>query len=215
MRDKYLLKILEHRVVVSIAGLYEHDCVELMAALKIGGASVIAISVEDAFEIQKVINTIVVARKQFGPDILIGVNNVTNVDMVYQLSKAGAQFVISPNTNAEMIKATHDADMVSILGAMTPNEVINAYDCGADIVHVYPARWLGPAYFTYINKALKHIPTMTSGGIDRNNLRLYMNAGVDVVMADDCLYSEEQLAKRQWCTIAENTRNFMNTVVKR
>lgn len=215
MRDKNLLTFLEQRVVVSISGLYEHDCVELIAALKIGGASIIAISVENAFEIQKVINTLAMARKQFGPDILIGVNNVTNVDMVYQVGQAGAQFVISPNTNAEMIKATHDADMVSIPCAMTQNEIIYAHDCGADIVHVYPARWLGPAYFTYVSKALKHIPTMTSGGIDRNNLRLYMNAGVDVVMADDCLYSKEQLAKRQWCTIAENTRNFMDAVVKR
>jgi 2-dehydro-3-deoxyphosphogluconate aldolase/(4S)-4-hydroxy-2-oxoglutarate aldolase len=98
---------------------------------------------------------------------------------------------------------------------MTPNEIIYAHDCGADIVHVYPARWLGPAYFTCASKALNHIPTMTSGGIDRNNLRLYMNAGVDVVVADVCLYSNEQLAKRQWCTIAENMQSFMNTVVKR
>ena len=215
MRDKNLLTILEQRVVVGISGFYEHDCVELIAALRIGGASIIAISVENAFEIQKVINTLAMVREQFGSEILIGVNNVTSVDMVYQIGDAGAQFVMSPNTKAEMIKATHDADVVSIPGAMTPNEIINAYDYGADIVHVYPACWLGPAYFTYVSKALKHIPTMTSGGIDRNNLRLYMNAGVDVVMADDCLYSKEQLAKRQWCTIAENTRNFMNTVVKR
>ena len=214
MRDKYLLKILEHRVVVNISGLYEHDCVELMAVLKIGGASVIAISVEDAFEIQKVINTLVMARKQLGADILIGVNNVTSVDMVYQVGQAGAQFVMSPYTNAEMIKATHDADMVSIPGGMTPNEIINAYECGADIVHVWPAGWLGPAYFTYVCKTLKHIPTMTSGGIDRNNMRLYMKAGVDVVVANDCLYSQEQLTKRQWCTISETTQNFLNTVVR-
>jgi hypothetical protein len=45
MRDKYLLKILEHQVVANISGLYEHDCVELMAVLKIGGAPVIALSI--------------------------------------------------------------------------------------------------------------------------------------------------------------------------
>ena len=215
MRDKNMLTILEQRVVVNISGIYEHDCVELIAALNVGGASVVAITVENAVDRQKAINTIMMVRERFGSEILIGVNNVTSVDMVYQVGQAGAQFVMSPNTNAEMIKATHDADMVSIPGGMTPNEIINAYECGADIVHVHPARWLGPAYFTYACKALKHIPTMTSGGIDKNNLRLYMNAGVDVVMADDCLYSKEQLAKRQWCTIAEATQNFMNTVVRR
>lgn len=215
MRDKNLLTILEQRVVVNISGLYEHDCLELIVALKVGGASVFAITVENAVDIQKAINTIMMIREQFGSEILIGVNNVTSVDMVYQFGRAGAQFIMNPNTKAEIIKATHEMGLVSIPGAMTPNEIINAYECGADIVYVYPARWLGPAYFTYACKVLKHIPTITSGGIDRSNMRLYMNAGVDVVVADDCLYSQEQLAKRQWYTISQNTQCFLNTVVRR
>lgn len=215
MRDSCFQTILSQRVVANISGIYEHDCVELMTALKIGGASVFAITIESITDFQKVVSSLKIARKQFGADILIGINNVTSADMVHQLGQVGAQFVMSPNTKKDLIQAAHDEGMVSVSGAMTPNEIIKAHDSGADIVHVYPARWLGPAYFTYACKLQKHIPTMTSEGIDRNNMRLYMNAGVDVVMADDCLYTKEQLAKREWCTIAETTRNFMNTVVRR
>lgn len=215
MRDSILQTILSKRAVVNISGIYEHDCLELMAALKIGGASVFSITIESIVDYQKVVNSLKMARQQFGTDILVGINNVTSVDMVRQLGQAGAQFVMSPNTKKDMIQAAHDEGMVSVSGAMTPNEIIEAHNSGADIVHVYPARWLGPAYFNYTCKLLEHIHVMTSGGIDRNNMRLYMNAGVDVVLVDDCLFSIDQLAKKEWCTIAEAAQNLINTVVRR
>ena len=96
-----------------------------------------------------------------------------------------------------------------------PNEIIAEHESGADIVHVYPAQWLGPAYFNYACKLLNHISTMPSGGIDRNNMRLYMHAGVDVVVADECLYSKAQVEKREWYTISDTTRKFMDTIVQR
>ena len=82
----------------------------------------------------------------------VGAGTVVSVEMVEMTKQAGGQFVVSPDTNIEVIKKTKKLGMVSLPGAMTPTEILTAHNAGADFVKVFPAGHLGPAYIRRLER---------------------------------------------------------------
>lgn len=89
---------------------------------------------------------------------------------------AGAQYIISPNTDENLIRRTRERDLVSIPGALTPTEIVNAYQYDADFVKLFPADTLGPSYIKTIRAPLRHIPLVAVGGINSSNMQAYIDA---------------------------------------
>src|SRR5699024_8648066 len=90
---------------------------------------------------------------------------------------AGAEFIFSPTVNPETIQLTNRYGAVSIPGAMTPTEILTAYEHGADVIKVFPANILGPRYLKDVHGPLPHIPLMPTGGIDVKNIKEYFQYG--------------------------------------
>ena len=107
--------------------------------------------------------------------MLIGAGTVLSAKDAIKAIAAGAQFIISPSLDTEVIKATKDAGMVSIPGAFTPTEIVTAYNSGADIVKVFPVP--NADYIKSILAPLNHIPVMPTGGINAGNIKDYQKAG--------------------------------------
>ena len=89
----------------------------------------------------------------------------------------GAEYIISPNTCAEVIRRTRELGLASIPGAMTPTEIIAAHDAGAHFVKLFPAAALGIPYLKSILSPISHIDLIATGGIGAENLASFLSAG--------------------------------------
>lgn len=214
MREAVIQKILKKKVIVNISGVYGETCLKLASALNKGGIELISITFDSKDNKACICaqETLQLLVRQLGHTVTFGASNLMNWKMVDMAKCAGAEFAISPDANDAMILAVLEAGMVSIPGALTPTEVIYAHNCGADFVNVFPASSMGPAYFTNTHNVLKHIPLLAFGGINRNNVRLYMHGGSTGVCVDDCLYSAEQVANGDWDQITNEAIKFMQTI---
>ena len=112
-----------------------------------------------------------------GDRMIFGAGTVTTLEMLELARNAGAQFVVSPDTNEEVIKATVAAGMVSMPGALTPTEIVTAHRYGADFVKLFPAGTQGTAYFKAVTAPLNHIRLLAVGGVNEKNIADFMAAG--------------------------------------
>lgn len=128
-------------------------------------------------------------------DAVIGAGTVLTVDQVCAAHSAGARFIISPNTDRTVIEKTKELGMLSIPGAMTPTEIVNAYSFGADIVKLFPAGDLGAGYFKSVRAPLKHIPLAAVAGITAQNIGSFKKAGAVAYGISSSLYKTDAINK--------------------
>lgn len=214
MKEHVIQRISEKRVIVVTNGIYGEGFVELSKALYAGGVELIELVLEqdNVDQNEQVFTTVKLLRRELGNNLVVGIGNVFSRDNIILAKDYGADFVSFLDANDALIMAANDNNLVSIAGALTPTEIVYAYNCGSDFVKVYPACSVGPAYFTNIHPMLKHIPLLVHGGINRSNVRLYKNAGIEGFCVDDCLFNQSQVENCDWKQIAEITRSFLQTI---
>ncbi|MDN5205701.1 bifunctional 4-hydroxy-2-oxoglutarate aldolase/2-dehydro-3-deoxy-phosphogluconate aldolase [Fulvivirgaceae bacterium BMA10] len=111
------------------------------------------------------------------PDTLVGAGTVTSVDIAKRAIDAGAQFLVTPNTNPEVALLAHDVQVPVIMGALTPSEVYLADSCGADIIKLFPACSFGIEYFKALKGPYQHMKFAAVGGISVDNIAHWLKAG--------------------------------------
>ena len=116
--------------------------------------------------------------EKFGDQVVVGCGTALTVEEVEAAYDAGARLVISPNVDMAVIRRTKQMGMVSMPGALSPTEIVAAYDMGADIVKLFPAGELGLGYIKAVRGPLKHIPMSAVGGVKPENVSEFLNAGV-------------------------------------
>ena len=179
MRDQVISAVSEAKVITIVRGVYGQDCLNLAKALQQGGISLLEVTFDQSNPAvwQQTTDTIALLVRELGDRMIFGAGTVTSVTLVELAKAAGAKFIVSPDTNEEVIKATVSAGMVSMPGAMTPTEIITAHRYGADFVKVFPISGLGSAYIKAIRGPLNHIPLLAVGGVSEKNAGEFMKAG--------------------------------------
>lgn len=114
----------------------------------------------------------------FGDSMKIGAGTVLSVEEVRAAHGAGAEFIVSPDSDPEVIAETKRLGMASIPGAMTPTEIKRAWELGADIVKLFPADDLGYHYIQNLKGPLPHIPLMATGGVNPETIPQFLNRGI-------------------------------------
>ena len=114
----------------------------------------------------------------FGDSMKIGAGTVLSVEEVRAAHGAGAEFIVSPDSDPEVIAETNRLGMASIPGAMTPTEIKRAWKLGADIVKLFPADDLGYHYIQNLKGPLPHIPLMATGGVNPETIPQFLNRGI-------------------------------------
>lgn len=147
------------------------------------------------------------ARKRFG-SALIGVGTVLNAQACKDAVEAGAEFVVSPITRADIASAAHAAGKPVMLGAFTPTEAQHAFEAGADFVKLFPADTLGPAYIRAIRAPLPHLKIVPTGGVTIENLGEFFKAGCPAVGAGSSLVSSAILEKEDWTALRHVAEAF-------
>jgi 2-dehydro-3-deoxyphosphogluconate aldolase/(4S)-4-hydroxy-2-oxoglutarate aldolase len=170
--EKTLALILEHRIVAILRGCDPLHVLPIAEALYAGGIRLLEITLNSpgAFE------TIEAAAATLGDRMVIGAGTVLEAAEATGAIAAGAKFILSPSLDAAVIRRTIDLGAVSIPGAFTPTEILEAWRKGAHLVKVFPAS-IGPAWFRDIRGPLPQIPLMATGGVSLSNLKEFDKAG--------------------------------------
>ena len=214
MRQQVIEKIIEKKVIAIVRGIYDEECLGLARALHAGGVDLMECTFdqESAEERQKTVNTIKLLIAELGDQMCFGAGTVTSVEMVNLAKEAGAQFIVSPNTDEAVIRATVAADMVSIPGALTPTEIKFAHDCGGDFMKVFPACNMGISYFKNIRAPLQQCRLLAVGGVNEKDAADYMAAGCSGVGVAGCLFKKEWIRAGEWEKITEASKALLKTL---
>ena len=170
-------QIIDARVIAIIRGDFTGSYHAIAEALLAEGVRAIEITMNST----GVVDAIQSLSEAFREDAIIGAGTVIDVEQVRQVADAGGQFIVSPDTNPEVIRATLDAGLESIPGAITPTEVLQAHRAGARLVKLFPATIGGAEYLRQIRAPLNMIDFIPTGGIDEYNVGEYFAAGAVAV----------------------------------
>lgn len=184
------------------------DLYPVAEALLKGGVSIIELTMT----IPGVLNEIGDFRKKMGDDVLVGLGSVLNEDTARRAVEAGTQFVVSPIMRAGIIKAAHNADVPTAVGAYSPTEIQEAWDLGSDIVKVFPANQLGPSYIKAVRAPMPHLKIMPTGGVSKENVHEWLNVGCCALGVGSALVDMKAIQDRRFDVLTDNARIFSDNV---
>ena len=216
MKKEVLKCISDSRVIVIVRKLKDEFLIPTAEAMYRGGIRLIEITFDPAgtFSEGTTLHQIEMLRSRFGSDLHIGAGTVLTARQAEAAHSAGASFIISPNTDPSVIAVTNAMDMVSIPGAMTPTEILQAHTAGADLVKIFPAAELGVEYFRAVLAPLNHIKVIAVGGIDDRNMRAFLEAGAVAVGAGSCIVRRDAIAEGEFNEITLHARRMTELSLK-
>lgn len=148
-------------------------------------------------------------RTRYDEAVYVGAGTVLDVDMAKEAIAAGAQFLISPNTDLSVIEYALEQGIDVWPGAMTPTEIVAAYAAGAEIVKLFPTASLGLSYIRELQGPLNHIPLLATGGVTLDNLTDYFAAGAVAVGLGSALLPKDALLSGNTDEITRRTAAFV------
>ncbi|MDE5411811.1 bifunctional 4-hydroxy-2-oxoglutarate aldolase/2-dehydro-3-deoxy-phosphogluconate aldolase [Alkalihalobacterium chitinilyticum] len=206
----YLDRIKENGVVAIIRGADPENILHIAKALQVGGIQTLEITVETP----KVMTLIESVRTEY-PDLIVGAGTVLDPETARAAILAGSQFIFSPTVNEETIRLTKRYGVISIPGALTPTEILTAYEHGADVIKVFPANIYGPGYLKDVHGPLPHIPLMPTGGIDLHNVADYIQTGAVAVGLGGALVNTKiEMTDEYFKDLTEKSKSFVEAVRK-
>ena len=210
--DMVLKAVLENKIIAIVRGVYGDDVLRLSEALLQSGIRMIEVTYDQTGKAENTADTIRLITEHFAGDVLAGAGTVMSAEQARIAKDAGARYIISPNVKEEVIRETKKLNMASMPGALTPTEIAAAYEMGADVVKIFPASVLGPAYIKAVKAPLKHIPVMAVGGINEKNARDYIAAGAAGVGVGGNLVNRQWVSEGKFDEIGRIARELRENV---
>jgi 2-dehydro-3-deoxyphosphogluconate aldolase / (4S)-4-hydroxy-2-oxoglutarate aldolase len=151
--------------------------------------------------------------KNCGSDVLVGAGTVLNAETGSRCIDAGAQFLVSPGLNLQTVAFAAREGKLIMAGALTPTEVMAAWDAGADIIKVFPCGQVGGAkYIKALKGPFPQIPFIPTGGVNLNTAAEFLGAGCVALGIGGELVLADALKANKPEIIAENARKFLAIV---
>jgi 2-dehydro-3-deoxyphosphogluconate aldolase/(4S)-4-hydroxy-2-oxoglutarate aldolase len=207
-KQQYFQMIADAGVVAVIRAPSLDVLPEIAKALLEGGIPTIEVTMTTP----KAIQGIEKLADQFGDKAVVGVGTVLDAATARDAIQAGAQFVVSPAFDAEVVATTLRYGKISIPGAFTPTEIMRAWSAGADVVKVFPSTALGPGYFKDILAPLPQLRLTPTGGVDLKNVADWIKAGAVFVGAGSSLVTRDAMIKGDWSSITTNAKAFIEAI---
>jgi 2-dehydro-3-deoxyphosphogluconate aldolase/(4S)-4-hydroxy-2-oxoglutarate aldolase len=199
------------KLVAILRGTGREAALKTVAALARGGVCLVELPLDqaDAGRSREVLAAISALRKEYGDSLAVGAGTVLSVEQAEMAVEAGAQYIVSPDSNPDVIRRTKALGALSIPGAMTPTEIVAAHRAGADFVKLFPAGVLGLEYFRALRAPLPHIPLIAVGAVDAANALDYIGAGAVAVGSGGKLVDRKAVADGDWPKIEAAAREFV------
>ena len=199
----------DNKVMVICRGLYNEDLMKVVDALYAGGVRLAEVTFDqnDPDAVEKTSGAIRQLKEKY-PDMKVGSGTVTSVEQVKATKEAGGEFCLSPNVNVEVIKATKEEGLVSIPGALTPTEILQAHEAGADIVKIFPAGWLGLRYLKDIKGPINHVKFLAAAGVNEENFADYLKAGYCATGISGRLLDKKVIEQQNYAELTRRAQVF-------
>jgi len=207
-KQEILKKIEDVGVLAVLRGPSEELTLKMVDALIKGGVFGIEItySTPNAAQVVKSLD------QEFGDKIVLGMGTLTRPAQVEEALGSGATFLVSPHTSDVLSKEMAASGAPVMMGALTPSEVMKAYQLGSDVVKIFPGSLGGPKYMKALKGPFPDIPMMPTGGVSESNLVDWFKAGAFAVGAGSNLCPKEYALSGEFEKITEVASNFMAAV---
>ncbi|MCZ2344177.1 MAG: bifunctional 4-hydroxy-2-oxoglutarate aldolase/2-dehydro-3-deoxy-phosphogluconate aldolase [Bacteroidales bacterium] len=207
-RETDLTRVLDSGIVAVVRAPDPDGLVEVVRALADGGVTV----AEVTFTVPNAVDVIRAAKRELGDRVLLGAGTVLDPETARAAFLAGAEFIVSPGVNVDVIRLCRRYDKLIMPGAFTPTEIITAWEAGADIVKVFPADIVGPAFFKAMRGPLPQVKLMPTGGVDLQTAESFLKAGAVCLGVGSQLVDPQLVAARQLGRITELAAQYVEIV---
>ncbi len=146
------------------------------------------------------------------PDFLFGLGTVLDAETARAGILAGAKFIVTPALRPDVITLCQRYSVPIFAGALTPTEVINAWEMGADAAKVFPAEFFGPAYIKSLKAPLPQVELVPTGGVTAENVGEFIKAGAFATAAGSSLVEAKALKEKNWAAITAKAQAFVKAV---
>jgi 2-dehydro-3-deoxyphosphogluconate aldolase/(4S)-4-hydroxy-2-oxoglutarate aldolase len=186
----------------------EAQAIELATAIADGGVTVLEVTMT----VPGAVRVIAQLKKQ-RPDILLGAGTVLDPDTAKACIEEGAEFVVSPAFNSKTVELCRKLDIAILPGALTPTEVLTAWQAGADVVKVFPASAMGGAkYIKSLKAPLPQIEMIPTGGVSLETAREFLEAGVYALGVGADLVDTKAIAHGEGAKITAHAAKYLEIV---
>lgn len=207
-RESDLQRVVECGIVAVVRFAEPGPLVEVVKALAEGGVTV----AEVTFTVPNALDVIREAKRQLGDRVLLGAGTVLDSETARAAFLAGAEFLVSPCVNLDVIRMARRYDKLVMPGAFTPTEIVAAWEAGADIVKVFPAEIVGPAFFKALRGPLPQVKLMPTGGVDLNTATEFLKGGAVCLGVGGQLVEPQAVVKRDFARITTLAKQYTEIV---
>ena len=181
----------------------------IISALRQGGINALEITMTTPGALEIIKNF----AAQTGKDFLIGAGSVLDAETARLAILNGAQFIVGPIFNPEVVRMCHRYDRPAIPGAFTPTEILTAWEQGADLVKVFPTTALGPSYIKDILGPLPQVKLLPTGGVTLENAAEFIRSGACCLGVGTALLNKKMIAADDWQALAKHAEAFRSAVL--
>src|SRR5215475_4046812 len=207
-KEDQLRQVLDSGIVAVVRSQDSQQLVEVVRALADGGVTVVEItmSVPGALDVLRQV------RQALGDRVLLGAGTVLDPETARAVLLAGAEYIVAPTLSLEVIRLCQRYAKLVMPGAFTPTEILAAWEAGADIVKVFPADVVGPAFFKALRGPLPQVRLMPTGGVDLNTAADFLKAGACCLGVGSQLVEPKAVASRDFDRIRGLARQYVAIV---
>ena len=200
-----LQRVLQSKIVAVIRADDGALLADVARALLAGGVEVMEVT----FTVPGAAEVIRQVAEDLGDRILLGAGTVLDAETARVAVLAGAEFVVSPCVRPDVIQLCQRYDKLVMPGALTPTEVLAAWEQGADIVKVFPSDAMGPGYLKALHGPLPQVLLMPTGGVDLDNAAAYLASGACALGVGSTLVNAQAVRDRDLAGIQQRARAFV------
>ncbi len=208
MSSEHLQRVLDLGLVAIIRAPSGEQLVDVSRALLAGGIDVIEVT----FTVPGAVDILRQVRAELGDRILLGAGTVLDPETARAAILAGAEFLVTPTVNVDVIRLCRRYDKLIMAGAFTPTEILTAWEAGADIVKVFPADVGGPGYLKAVHGPLPHVRLLPTGGVNLDTLADFVKAGACAVGLGSALVETQALAEKNMQRIEERAAAYVEAM---
>ena len=207
MRTDRFDRITDGGVIAILRGVALDDAVAVADAVVDAGVTALEVTADTPDAMSSI-----EAISERADDALVGAGTVLDAETARAAQLAGAEFLVTPTVNADVIETANRYGTPVAVGAYTPTEALEAYQAGADAVKVFPAKTGGPDHVAAIDGPLPQIPLVPTGGVDAGNAGEYVRAGAVAVGVGSAIVDAEAVADGVFDAIRSNAREVVEAV---
>ena len=205
-----LERVLDRCIVAVIRAESPEKLVDVAEALAAGGVEVMEVT----FTVPRVTQVLEKVAEKLGSKILLGAGTVLDAETARIAILCGAEFIVSPAVNLDVIELCRRYSKLVMPGALTPTEVVAAWQAGADIVKIFPSELTGPRYLKLLHAPLPQVRLMPTGGVNVDTAGEYLKAGACALGVGGALVDPKLVAAGDMKEIERRARQLVEVVQK-